>query len=216
MKHMNVGILGTGIVGQVLGAGFVELGCDVKMGSREPGNPKAAEWAKNHGRHASAGTFEDAAKFGELVVVATLGMAADNALKMAGPKNFNGKIVLDATNPLEFEGGMPRLAIGHNDSMGERIQKALPGAKVVKAYNTVGNAHMVHPKFSGGKPDMFICGNDADAKKTVTELNSAWGWGTVDLGGIEASRLLEPMCLAWVQYGIRTGTWDHAFKLLRK
>ena len=126
-------------------------------------------------------------------------------------------MVIDATNPLDFSGGMPpKLFVGHTDSLGERVQRWLPGAKVVKAFNTVGNAFFVHPDLPGGPPDMFIAGNDADAKQTVTGILKDFGWPTIDVGGIEGARLLEPLCILWVGYGIRTGTWNHAFKLLRK
>jgi len=213
---MRIGILGTGDVGQALGRGFVVLGHEVKMGSRSAGNDKAVGWAKEAGGKASAGTFAEAASHGELVVLATLGSANESALKAAGPQTLRGKVVIDATNPLDFSGGAPQLAVGHTDSGGERVQRLLPGARVVKAFNTVGNAHMFRPRFPGGPPDMFICGNDDDAKKQVAAILSDFGWGTADLGPIESSRYLEPMCMAWVVYGARAGTWNHAFKLLRK
>jgi hypothetical protein len=124
---------------------------------------------------------------------------------------------MDATNPLDFSQGMPpRLSIGHTDSAGEQVQRWLPDAKVVKVFNIVGNAHMVDPQFPGGPPDMFICGNDDGAKATVAEICRQFGWPTIDLGGIEGSRWLEPMCILWVAHGLRAGSWNHAFKLLRK
>jgi 8-hydroxy-5-deazaflavin:NADPH oxidoreductase len=210
---MKIGVLGTGDVGKTLGKAFVALGHDVKMGSREP--KKAEAWAKEHKPKASAGTFADAAKHGEIVVIATLGAAIESALELAGPDSFAGKLVIDTTNPLDFSSGGPRLAYGFNDSAGERVQKQLPKAKVVKAFNTVGSPHMYKPSFKE-KPDMFICGNDDGAKKTMGELLQQFGWGVVDIGGIEGSRYLEPMCLIWVLHGMRAKTWDHAFKLVRK
>jgi predicted dinucleotide-binding enzyme len=214
---MKIGILGTGEVGQAMGRGFVSRGHDVKMGSRDAGNAKAQAWAKQAGAKASVGTFADAAKFGDAIALCTLWSATQQIIELAGPKNFEGKIVLDVTNPLGHEPGEPpSLAIGHTDSGGEQVQRWLPGAKVVKAFNTVGNAHMVDPQFPGGPPDMFIGGNDADAKKIVSDICKSFGWATIDVGGIEGSRLLEPMCILWVQYGIKNGTWNHAFKLLRK
>ena len=213
---MKTGILGTGEVGKALAKGFLTLGHEVKMGSRTAGNEKALAWAKEMGPKASAGTFADAAEFGEVVVLATLGMAAESALRSAGPKKLGGKVVIDATNPLEEGGGPPRLAITGNDSAGERVQRLLPDARVVKAFNTVGRAHMFRPKFPGGPPDMFICGNDEAAKVKVASLLADFGWGTVDVGGIESSRYLEAMCMVWVNHGIRTNTWNHAFKLLRQ
>jgi 8-hydroxy-5-deazaflavin:NADPH oxidoreductase len=210
---MKVGVLGTGDVGQALGKAFVTLGHEVMLGGRDAGNAKAQAWAKAQGKKASAGTFADAAKFAELVVVATLGTATENALRLAGEGNFTGKIVIDTTNPLDHASGAPRLAYGFDDSAGERVQKQLATAKVVKAFNTVGNAHMFKPKLKD-KPDMFICGNDDGAKKQVSELLEQFGWGVVDLGGIDASRYLEPMCLVWVLYGLRKKSWNHAFKMV--
>ena len=216
---MKVGVLGTGDVGKALGTAFITLGHEVMMGSRSATNEKAQAWVQASGPKASAGTFADAAKFGEIIVLATLGMANDEALDAAGPENFRGKILIDTTNPLDFSAGMPpRLAISGNDSGGERVQQRVPGALVVKAFNTVGNPFMFRPEFPGGPPDMFIAGNDAGAKKQITELLlKDFGWGAVhDLGGIEASRYLEPMCLVWVLSAISGGTWNQAFKLLRK
>jgi predicted dinucleotide-binding enzyme len=214
---MKVGVLGTGDVGKVLGSAMIQLGHEVKMGSREMTNSKSTEWKEKNGSKASIGTFEDAAKFGELIFLCTLWSGTENALKLAGPENFSGKIVIDATNPLVFAPNeLPRLALGHTDSGGEQVQRWLPKAKVVKAFNTVGNAHMFHPNFAGGPPTMFIAGNDSDSKKQVTELLTQFGWETVDTGGIDGSRLLEPLCILWVYYGIKNQSWNHAFKLLRK
>ncbi|HEX6178576.1 MAG TPA: DNA-binding protein, partial [Thermoanaerobaculia bacterium] len=125
-------------------------------------------------------------------------------------------VVIDATNPLDFSKGTPRLFVGHSDSLGERVQRAIPRARVVKAFNTVGNAHMIHPQFPGGPPDMFIGGDDAGAKELVSQICKHFGWEVVDLGGIETSRHLEPMCMVWVLHGIRSGGWNHAFKMLHK
>jgi 8-hydroxy-5-deazaflavin:NADPH oxidoreductase len=214
---MKVGILGTGDVGQALGKAFIAIGREVKMGSREAGNEKASAWAKQMGAKASVGTFAEAASFGKIVVLATLGVANESVLTSAGRENLRGKVLIDTTNPLDFTAGMPpKLALGGNDSGGEQVQRLVPDARVVKAFNTVGNAHMYKPQFQGGPPDMFICGNNEDAKKRVTELLTDFGWATVDLGTIECSRYLEAMCIVWVAYGARTGTWNHAFKLLRK
>ncbi len=214
---MKVGVLGTGDVGQALGKAFVTCGHEVKLGSREANNEKAAAWVKGVGAKGSAGTFAEAARFGEMVVIATLGVATESAVKAAGPENFRGKVVIDSTNPLDFSAGMaPKLAIGHTDSLGERVQRLLPGAHVVKAFNTVGNAHMFRPSFPGGPPDMLFCGNDEEAKKKVEGILKEFGWNPADIGGIEGSRYLEPMCIVWVLYGVRTNSWNHAFKLLRK
>jgi hypothetical protein len=166
---------------------------------------------------ASSGTFAEAASFGEVIIIATLGSGTESAVRLAGIENFDGKVVIDTTNPLVFEENkLPGLSVGHTDSGGEQLQRLLPKARVVKAYNTVGAPHMVSPSFPGGPPDMFICGDDADAKRVVTEINTAFGWSTIDVGGIDGARLLEPMCILWVVHGIRSGSWNHAFKLLKK
>lgn len=214
MEKVKVGVLGSGDVGKVLGGGFLKLGHEVRIGSRSP--EKLNEWAAKAGSGASTGTFAEAAQFGDIIVLATHGEGTQSAIEMAGANSFDGKVVIDATNPLDFSSGGPQLSIGFNDSLGERVQRWLPKAKVVKAFNTVGNADMIDPQFPGGPPTMFIAGNDADAKKLVTQVCEAWGWDVADLGGIDASRYLEPMCLTWVLYGIRTGQWNHAFKMLRK
>lgn len=215
---MKIGILGTGDVGRALGAGFTALGHSVKIGSRDPGNEKLKTWALKTGPLASTGTFAEAAAFAEVAVIATLWTGTENAIRIAGPRNFAGKVVIDATNPLDFSHGMPpRLALGHSDSGGEQVQRWLPDAKVVKAFNIVGHKYMVNPQFPGGSPDMFICGNDAGAKNAVIEILKAFGWSSImEIGGIEGARILEPLCILWVLYGIRTGSWDHAFKVLRK
>ncbi len=200
-----------------MGDAFLALGDEVKMGSRDARNAKAVAWASSHPGAASVGTFADAARFGDLVVLALSWSGAENALQLAGPDNFAGKVVIDAINPLTYEPGKaPVLEVGHSDSAGEQIQRWLASAHVVKAFNTIGYAHMFKPDFPGGPPDMFYCGNDEAAKKTVDKILKDFGWETIDIGGIEGSRLLEPLCMLWVGYGARTGTWNHAFKLLRK
>ena len=212
---MKVGILGTGEVGRTLGAGFANLGHEVRIGSREPGSDKVQAWVKQTGARASSGTFAETAAFAEVAVLATLWSGTESALQLAGAKNLAGKVVIDATNPLVFQQGKPpALALGHDDSGGEQVQRWLPDARVVKAFNIVGHAHMVKPQFPGGPPDMFICGNDADAKKTVSQICKDFGWGVIDLGAIDGSRYLEPMCMTWVLHGVLTGSWTHAFKML--
>ncbi|HET7789803.1 MAG TPA: NAD(P)-binding domain-containing protein [Gemmatimonadales bacterium] len=213
---MKIGILGSGDVAKALAKGFAGRGDEVKLGTRD--SKKLADWLKTAGPKASVGSFADAAKFGELVVLATLWTGTENAIKLADPTNFAGKVVIDATNPLDFSRGMPpRLALGHTDSGGEQIQRWLPDARVVKAFNIVGHAHMVHPQFPGGPPDMFIAGNDAAAKETVNGILKSFGWqGSIDVGGIEGARLLEPLCILWVIYGATTGGWNHAFKMVKK
>jgi len=214
---MDVGILGTGEVGRALAKGFLALGHSVKLGGREASNEKALAFARDNGPRASSGTFADAAEFGDLLVLSTLGSANEEALRAAGLDNFTGKVLIDTTNPLDFGKGMPpRLAGGLGDSAGELVQRLLPEAKVVKAFNTVGNAHMFRPEFPGGPPDMFICGNDADAKQEVAALVTAFGWNVADVGSIQSSHYLEAMCLVWVLYAMQGGGWNHAFKLVKK
>ncbi|MBZ5591521.1 MAG: NAD(P)-binding domain-containing protein [Acidobacteriia bacterium] len=214
---MRIGILGTGDVGRALGKGFAMLGHEVKMGSRDAHNEKAEAWAAETGPLASTGDFGETGQFAEMAVLATLWSGTENVLRLAGARQLAGKVLIDATNPLAFApGAPPALALGHSDSGGEQVQRWAPEARVVKAFNTVGYAHMVKPQFPGGPPDMFICGNDAAAKSSVTNILTAFGWNTIDIGGIQGSRLLEPMCILWVLYGIRTNTWNHAFKLLKK
>src|SRR6185503_17682924 len=164
--RMRIAILGIGVVGKALGQAFITLGHEVKMGSRDAKNEKALAWAKEMGPKASAGTFADAAAFAEMIVLATLGVANEAALTAAGAANLRGKILIDTTNPLDTStGGPPKLAIAGNDSGGERVQRLVPEALVVKAFNTVGAPHMFRPSFPGGPPDMFICGNDEGARK---------------------------------------------------
>jgi predicted dinucleotide-binding enzyme len=214
---VKIGILGTGDVGRALGKAFVALGHKVMMGARAAGNEKALAFVAEAGPNAAQGTFADAARFGEIVVLATLGSANEAALTQAGVENLAGKLVLDTTNPLDFSQGMPpRLFVGHTDSGGERVQRLLPRSKVVKVWNTVGHAHMFRPDFPGGPPDMFIAGDDDAAKQQVTTLLGDFGWNTIDSGGIESSRYLEGMCLVWVLHGVATGSWNHAFKLLHR
>lgn len=213
MQKVNVGILGSGDVGRALAKGFAGLGHDVMVGSRDP--QKLAEWAAQAGEHVSTGTFAEAASFGDILVLATLGVATIAAIDLAGVEAFAGKVVIDTTNPLDFSKGMPPvLSVGHTDSLGEVIQHHIPKAHVVKAFNTVGNTLMVNPQLPGGPPDMFLCGNDEGAKKIVAQICTHFGWGVIDLGGIECSRYLEPMCVIWVLHGVRSGSWSHAFKML--
>ena len=214
---MKIGILGTGEVGQSLARGFLGLGHEVMIGSREAGGEKLTKALAAAGDGARGGTFADAAAFGELVALCCLGAVIESVLGLAGADNLTGKVLIDATNPLDFSRGFPpRLASMEDGSAGQMVQRLAPGARVVKAFNTAGNTTYVNPSFEGGPPDMFICGDDEGAKKKVAGLLADFGWGVVDLGGIEASRYLEPMCMTWVVHGLRTNTWMHAFKLLRR
>lgn len=214
MKNMKVGILGSGDVGKSFAHAFGALGHEVTIGSRSP--EKLSEFVSGEGDRVTSGTFEEAARAGDIIVLATHGVGTAEAIQLAGKQNFDHKVVIDATNPLDMSGGAPKLSVGHTDSLGEQIQRLLPDARVVKAFNTVGNGLFFKPELPGGPPDMFLAGNDADAKKLVSQVCDAFGWGVIDLGGIEASRYLEPMCMTWVLHGVVSGSWTHAFKMLHK
>jgi len=212
---MKIGVMGSGDVARTLASGFLKHGHDVTIGTREPA--KLADWAKQNpkGRIAS---FADTAKFGEAVVLAVKGTVAAEALRAAGAGNLAGKPVIDACNPIADSppvNGVLRFFTSLDDSLMERLQDEFPAAKFVKAFNSVGAACMVNPKFAGGKPTMFICGNDAAAKKTVTSLLDQFGWETADMGQVEAARAIEPLCILWCIPGFAAGDWVHAFKLLR-
>jgi predicted dinucleotide-binding enzyme len=217
---MKIGVLGTGDVGRVLAAGLATVGHEVMIGTRDPKQQKMVDWLSDAGKGVTAGTFAEAAAFGELLILAIGWDHVRNAIDLAGVENFAGKVVLDATNPLCFdvEGQPPVLDIGHTDSAGESVQRWLADARVVKAFNIVGNPHMVNPVFPDGKPNMFICGDDAAAKQTAGALIEELGWPPViDLGGIENSRYLEPLAMVWIAHFFNVGfNGNHAFKLLRK
>jgi len=212
MERARVGILGSAMVGRALARGFAGRGHDVRIGSRSP--DKLAGFAAEAG--VGTGTFEEVAEHGELVVIATLGAGAEEAVALAGPERLAGKVLIDTTNPLApSSGGPPGLFVGWDDSLGERIQRAAPDARVVKCFNTVSAPAMVDPSFEGGPPDLFIAGDDPAAKATVTGLLNDFGWPSViDTGGIESARLLEPLTILWVVVGLRRGAWDHAFKVV--
>ena len=213
---MKVAVLGSGMVGQMLGSGFAVRGHEVMMGTRDPSLERVRDWARRAGGGARAGTFAEAADFGEVAVLATLWSGTGNALALAGPDRLAGKVVIDVTNPLEFAGGGPRLAVGFSDSGGEQVQRWLPRSRVVKAWNIVTAATMVSPQREEGLPDMWIAGDDPEAKATVTAILESFGWPVIDLGGLDGARLLEPMAMVWIRHFARTRDFRHAFKLLRK
>jgi len=198
---MRIGILGTGTVGQTLGTRLVQLGHDVKLGSRTGTNEKAAKWVTGAGEHATHGTFADAAVFGEMVFNCTGGMVSLAALNDAGAENLKNKVVVDVSNPLDFSRGFPpTLTVCNTDSVAEQIQRAFPDAKVVKALNTMTAPLMVNPTAIPGDHDVFLCGNDADAKARVTELLRSFGWrGILDLGDITAARGMEMILPIWLR-----------------
>lgn len=213
---MKIGILGSGTVAKLLATGFINSGHEVKLGTRD--TSKLEEWEKSVGSKGSAGSFEDAAKYGELIVLATLWSGTENAIKLAGLENFIGKVVIDVTNPLDFSSGVPpKFAVTYGNSAGEQIQNWLMDSKVVKAFNTVSASIMINPKLEEGNPDLLIAGNDADAKKLVTEIAQSFGWqNVIDMGEINHSFWLEAFAMLWIEFGFKYNHWTHAFKLLYK
>lgn len=214
---MRVGILGTGDVGRAIGHGFVTLGHQTVLGSRSGNNEAATAWAASHRPLGTAATFAEAASTGELLVVATKGSAdvLQAVVEAAGPASFAGKVVIDTTNPLDFSRGYPDLSIKGEDSGGELLQRLLPEARIVKAFNTTNNQLMFRPEIMGGPPDMFIAGNDAAAKTIVTGILGDFGWNSIDCGPILSARWLEAMCMAWVMASTARGNWRQAWKLIQ-
>ncbi|MFT3850909.1 MAG: NAD(P)-binding domain-containing protein [Propionivibrio sp.] len=211
---MKVGIIGSGDVGKVLAAGFIKHGHDVMIGTREPA--KLMDWAKQNPA-GQIGDFSSTARFGDLVVLAVKGTAARAALRAAGESNLRGKPVIDATNPIAETpptNGVLNFFTKLDDSLMERLQREFEGVRFVKAFNSVGNACMVNPQFKGGKPTMFICGNDEAAKQIVSAVLDQFGWESVDMGAVEAARAIEPLCMLWCIPGFLRNDWIHAFKLL--
>ena len=215
---MKIGILGTGMVGNAIGSKLVQLGYEVKMGSRAANNEKATEWANKNGEKASQGTFEDAAQFGEIIFNCTNGMNSLKALEQAGKENLAGKILIDVANPLAFSKGMPpSLSVCNTDSLGEQIQHAFPETKVVKTLNTMNCYLMVDAALVPGEHDVFVCGNDEAAKTTVTEmLKNDFGWKSpIDLGDITNSRATEMLLPIWVRLYGRFQSPNFNFKIVK-
>jgi 8-hydroxy-5-deazaflavin:NADPH oxidoreductase len=212
----RVGVLGTGEVGRRLALGFAARGHAVMIGSRDPDKPELREWLAGEGAGVQSATFAETASHGELLVLAVLGTAAEQVIAEAGAEKFGGKVVIDAMNPLDFSDGFPpKLAISGEDSLGERVQRALPDAEVVKVFNIIGNPYFVEPSFPEGQPTMLIAGDDEGAKRIAADVLADFGWPEpFDIGGIEGSRELEAICIAWVKIGGARGAWDHGFKLL--
>ncbi len=226
---MKIGILGTGVVGRTLAVKLNDLGHEVTIGTRNVsktlsktstdtmGSPPFKEWYSKYSE-IKLSAFADTTRFGEIIILATHGVATIGAIDLAEKNNFRGKVVIDTTNPLDFSQGMPpKFAATLGNSLGEKIQNHIPEAKVVKAFNTVNAYVMVSPKREEGNPDLFIAGNDEDAKKKIKSLAEQLDWeNIVDIGDISQSYWLESMTMFWVQYGLKYNNWTHAFKLLKK
>jgi 8-hydroxy-5-deazaflavin:NADPH oxidoreductase len=208
------GVLGSGEVGQVLAKGLAAAGYEVRIGSRTPG--KLAAFSKKAG--IPAATFKDVAAWAEALVLAVKGSAALEAIELADPKNLDGKLVIDTTDPVTDdppEDGVLRVFTGPNESLMERLQTAHPKGKFVKAFNSVGADLMVHPAVNGGPPTMFYCGNDAGAKAVAAKILEQLGWEGADMGSAVAARAIEPLGVLWCIPGFREDDWDHAFRLLQ-
>jgi len=212
---MKIGLLGSGEVATTLAEGFLKYGHAVMLGTRTAA--KLAEWGAAHPK-ATIGSFADTATFGERIVLAVKGPVALDVLRACGAAALEGKVVIDATNPIAEAppvNGVLKFFTTLDDSQMERLQREFPAARFVKAFNSVGSASMVDLKFAGGKPTMFICGNDTAAKATVSGILDRFGWETEDCGAAEAARAIEPLALLWCIPGFLRNDWVHAFKLLR-
>jgi predicted dinucleotide-binding enzyme len=212
---LKIGVLGSGDVAKTLAGGFLKHDHAVMIGTRSP--EKLADWGRQNPK-GSVGTFAEAANSAEVVVLAVKGTASADALRAAGAENLTGKVVIDATNPIVDAppvNGVLRFFTSHDDSLMERLQRVFAAARFVKAFNSVGSSLMVNPQLPGGKPTMFICGNDAAAKATVRQILVQFGWETADMGAAEAARAIEPLCMLWCLPGFLRNEWNHAFKLLR-
>lgn len=211
----KIGIIGSGAVAKALGSGLIKHGYEVMLGTSEPS--KLAEWQDKSG--GQVGSFAEAADFGELLVLAVKGIHAESALERAGLENLSDKTVLDATNPIDEKrppvNGVLHFFTDINHSLMERLQAYAPAANFVKSFSIIGNSQMVDPQVVGGPPTMFICGNSESAKQEATELLQEIGWEVADMGGVEAARAIEPLCMLWCIPGFRENSWQHAFKLLR-
>ncbi|HZG25783.1 MAG TPA: NAD(P)-binding domain-containing protein [Chitinophagaceae bacterium] len=216
-KNQKVGVLGSGGVGQVLASAFLKEGHQVMLGTRNTSKEQVVNW-KNENPGAQTGTFAETAGFGELIILCVEGNAAQEVIRQAGIENFDGKVVIDTTNPIAKsapENGVLKFFTRQNESLMEGLQQMAPGAYFVKAFNSVGNVLMYKPNFSGVKPSMFICGNNEEAKETVAGLLDIFGWETEDMGKIEAARPIESLCMLWCIPGFLSNQLTHAFRLLK-
>ena len=216
MAGSKIAIIGSGDVGRALADGFLEHGYEVMRASRDPS--KLDDWKAGAGDRASTGSFDEAAEWGDIVVLAVKGTAAESAVELCDVENLAVKTVIDATNSIANEPpqhGVLNFFTSFDDSLMERLQRKAPEARFVKAFSCVGNALMVDPDFGGIKPTMFICGNDDAAKTEVTSILGEFGWETEDMGTVEAARAIEPLCILWCIPGFARNQWSHAFKLLK-
>ena len=211
---MRYGVLGSGVVANVLARGLKKHGHDVRIGSRDP-----KKLASFEAEGIATGTFADVATASDVIVLAVKGTVASEALRLAGGANLAGKVVIDTTNPIADAppvDGVLQYFTAPNESLMERLQREFPSARFVKAFNSVGNGSMVNPSFAGGPPTMFYCGNDADAKRTVAGLLRTFGWEPADMGTATAARAIEPLCQLWCIPAFRDGHSTHAFKLVER
>lgn len=214
---MKTGVIGSGIVGRVLASAFLKEGYQVMLGTRDVNKEEVTKWQKEN-PGGSVGSFQETAQYGDIIVLAVGGLVAEDAINLAGKEHFFEKTVIDATNPIAAvppENGVLKFFTSLDESLMERIQKLIPDASVIKAFSCVGNAFMYKPAFAGGPPTMFICGNNDKAKQQVTDILSAFGWETEDMGRVEAARAIEPLCILWCIPGFIRNQWTHAFKLLK-
>lgn len=212
---MRIGIIGSGGVAQVLGSGYLEKGHEVMLGTRDVS--KLDEWLAAAGNGASVGSFADAAAYGDVVFLSVAAAALSSAIGLAEADNFTGKTVIDLTNPMDFSDGVPpRFTATVGNSLGEQVQRMLPASNVVKAFNSIGVAVMTDPMFDGQAATHFIAGDSEAAKLEATELIREFGWDVVDVGGIDQSFFLEALASLWVNYALKTGSWNQAFRLLRR
>ena len=214
---MKIGILGSGVVGQTLGTGFIKHGHQVKIGTNH--ESKLEDWLGGAGSNASVGSFAEAASFGEIIVLAVKGTAALSVLGIAEKDNLKNKTIIDTTNPIDEVppvNGVIQFFTEQNSSLMEEMQKKYPQTNFVKAFNSIGSALMVNPDFGGQKPTMFIAGNNDDSKNEVKKILDTFGWEVEDMGKAEAARAIEPLCILWCIPGFLENRWTHAFKLLKK
>lgn len=215
-RMKTIGIIGSGQVAMALANGFIKHGFSVIIGTRNP--HKIEDWKKETGGKGESGNYVEAARKGEIIVLAVPGRVAEDALKTAGIENLSGKTVIDVTNPISTEppdDGVLKYFTGLDRSLMEQLQELAPKANFVKSFSCVGNPFMVNPQFPEGKPTMFICGNSVEAKREVTQILDLFGWETEDLGSVKSARAIEPLCILWCIPGFLNNQWMHALKLLK-